>query len=200
MDSAGNGFIMLSICVDPLNEGKDSMLVCSHRQRDWGLRKVVSFFIKQAWFNCCKLVSFFIKFVPHGYTIHSINRGSAREAISLRALKENQSIFGGCWTMSMAMAQRLAQLGEEIERVENQLFFPHPLRLPVNLPFRSYHRTYLLRSSNFRFYGMLVFNLIWVGEKYQAFIRFFVDVDWMMDKAASRVLLRLNMQLKGIVM
>jgi len=50
MDSAVNGFIMLSICVDPLNEGKDSMigwLVCSHRQRDWGgvlLRKVVSLF------------------------------------------------------------------------------------------------------------------------------------------------------------
>ena len=48
MDSAVNGFIMLSICVDPLNEGKDSMLVCSHRQRDWGLRKVVSLFIKEA--------------------------------------------------------------------------------------------------------------------------------------------------------
>lgn len=81
MDSAVNGFIMLSICVDPLNEGKDSMLVCSHRQRDWGLRKVVSLFIK---------------FVPHGYTIHSINRGSAREAISLRALKEKKRILGGC--------------------------------------------------------------------------------------------------------
>lgn len=45
-----NGFLMLSICVDPLNEGKDSMigwLVCSHRQRDWGgvlLRKVVRLF------------------------------------------------------------------------------------------------------------------------------------------------------------
>lgn len=46
--------------------------------------------------------------------------------------------------------------------------------------------------------GMIVFNLLWVGEKYQAFTRFVVD--WMMDKPASRVLPRLNMQLKGTAM
>ncbi|KAK9190547.1 hypothetical protein WN943_019154 [Citrus x changshan-huyou] len=32
MDAAVNDFIMLSICVDPLNEGKDSMLVYSYKQ------------------------------------------------------------------------------------------------------------------------------------------------------------------------
>ncbi|KAK9187631.1 hypothetical protein WN944_019029 [Citrus x changshan-huyou] len=32
MDVAVNDFIMLSICVDPLNESKDSMLVYSYKQ------------------------------------------------------------------------------------------------------------------------------------------------------------------------
>lgn len=43
------------------------------------------------------------------------------------------------------------------------------------------------------FSGMVVFNLVWVGDQSQAWIRFVVD--WMMDKPASRVLPRLNMQL-----
>lgn len=45
------------------------MLVCEHRQ--WGLRKVVSFFIRQAWFNCIKQVRLFLKFAWRDYsTLH----------------------------------------------------------------------------------------------------------------------------------